>query len=76
MNKYYVYILASRRKGTLYVGMAGDITKRVVRQKEGQGSKFVQKYDVHRLVYFEKVSSYRKARVREKELKHYTLQRE
>lgn len=51
--------------------MAGDIAKRVVRHKGDRGSKYVQKYNVHRLVYFEKVDSYQEACDREKQLKHY-----
>jgi putative endonuclease len=62
-------MLASRRNGTLYVGMAGDVAKRVIRHKDGRGSKFVQKYNIQRLVYFEKVNSYREARKREQQLK-------
>jgi putative endonuclease len=69
MQEYYVYILASGRNGTLYVGMTEDIAKRIVRHKSGKGSKFVQKYMVQRLVYFEKVSSYREACKRERQLK-------
>jgi len=69
MRKYYVYILTNKRNGTLYVGMAGKLGKRVVRHKDGGGSKFVQKYKTHRLVYFEKVTNYIEARKRERQLK-------
>jgi putative endonuclease len=69
MCEYYVYILASRKNGTLYVGMTEDIGKRVVRHKKGKGSKFAKKYNIRRLVYFEKANDYREARSRERQLK-------
>ena len=69
MREYYVYILANKRNGTLYVGITDDVAKRIVRHKEGKGSKFVQKYNLDRLVYYEKVSGYREARSRERQLK-------
>jgi putative endonuclease len=71
MQEHYVYILASKRNGTLYVGMAKELGKRVVRHNKGRGSKFVQEYNVHKLVYFEKVRDYKEACKREQELKHY-----
>ena len=69
MGEYYVYILASRKNGTLYVGMTEDIAKRVVRHKDGKGSKFVKKYNIQRLVYFERAKDYREACSRERQLK-------
>jgi putative endonuclease len=49
--------------------MTADLGKRVVRHKRGRGSKFVQKYNLAILVYYEKVSGYLEARRREKQLK-------
>ncbi|MGA2172059.1 MAG: GIY-YIG nuclease family protein [Sedimentisphaerales bacterium] len=69
MQEFYVYILANKRNGTLYVGMTNNLVKRVVRHKERRGSKFVQKYNIQRLVYFEKANDYREARSRERQLK-------
>jgi putative endonuclease len=69
MREYYVYILASKRNGTLYAGMTDDLSKRIKKHKSGSGSKFVQKYKIHGLVYFEKVIGYREARRRERQLK-------
>jgi putative endonuclease len=69
MREYYVYILASKQNGTLYVGMAENLANRVVRHKNKMGSKFVQKYNLHGLVYYEKVDGYREARKRERQLK-------
>ena len=64
-----MYILASKRNGTLYVGMTDDVAKRIVEHRNGRGSKFVQKYNLGRLVYYEKVNGYREARRRERQLK-------
>jgi putative endonuclease len=69
MREYYVYILASKRNGTLYVVLTNDLAKRVEKHKRDSGSKFVQKYKIHGLVYFEKVIGYREARRRERKLK-------
>ena len=69
MQEYYVYILANKRNGTLYVGMADDLAKRVERHKEGRGSKFVRRHNLAILVYYEKVNGYREARSRERRLK-------
>jgi putative endonuclease len=50
---YYVYILASRRHGTLYIGVTNSVPKRAEEHRNGKGSKFVKDYGVHRLVYVE-----------------------
>ncbi|MDX5364905.1 MAG: GIY-YIG nuclease family protein [Alphaproteobacteria bacterium] len=50
---YFVYILASRKHGTLYIGVTNDLARRVWEHREGIGSKFTKKYRVHRLVYAE-----------------------
>lgn len=71
MQEYYVYILASKRNGTLYVGMAKDLANRIARHRKGRGIRFVQKYNLHNLVYYEKVGSYLGARRRERQLKYW-----
>jgi predicted GIY-YIG superfamily endonuclease len=48
---YYVYILASRRHGTLYIGITNNLRARLEQHRTGQGSQFVQRCGVHRLVY-------------------------
>ena len=50
---YYVYILASRRHGTLYIGITNNLQSRIEQHRLGLGSEFVKTYRVHRLVYLE-----------------------
>jgi predicted GIY-YIG superfamily endonuclease len=50
---YYVYILASRRHGTLYIGVTNSLQKRLTEHRNGHGSSFVKTYGVYRLVYVE-----------------------
>ena len=71
MQEYYVYILASKRNGTLYVGMTEDIGKRTVRHKDRRANQFAAKYDVLKLVYYEKHKSLEEAVKREKQLKKW-----
>ncbi len=65
----WVYILASRRNGTLYIGVTGDLHKRMTDHREGRGSAFTRKYGVTRLVHVEGYSSALDAIQREKRLK-------
>jgi putative endonuclease len=53
MPQGYVYILASRRNGTLYTGMTTDLSVRIFAHREGRGSGFTKKYGVTRLVWYE-----------------------
>lgn len=68
---YCIYILASRKRGTLYVGVTNDLPNRVLRHKAGTGSVFTQRYKVRRLVYYEQYDDVRDAIQREKSLKRY-----
>jgi len=68
---YYVYILASRRYGTLYIGITRDLRTRLERHRLGRGSEFVRKYHVHRLVYVETYENVEDAIRREKQLKKW-----
>ena len=68
---YFVYILASRRNGTLYIGVTNNLENRVRLHKQGIGSKFTKKYGVSRLVYFEQFDDIRAAIARETRLKKY-----
>ncbi|WP_303905065.1 GIY-YIG nuclease family protein [Thiohalomonas denitrificans] len=66
-----VYILASRRNGTLYVGVTSDLVKRVWEHRNNVSEGFTKKYRVHRLVYFELHEDMVGAIVREKRLKKW-----
>lgn len=70
MAGYFIYILASRRNGTLYVGLTNDLRRRLD-QHRGGWSDFTRKYGVHRLVYFENHGDIQAARQRERTLKYW-----
>ncbi len=71
MKSYYVYILASDRNGTLYVGVTGNLTKRIWEHKNKLADGFTKKYGVDQLVYFEETSDVESAIAREKQLKNW-----
>jgi putative endonuclease len=68
---YYVYILASRYRGTLYVGVTSNLSGRVGQHKTGAVPGFTKKYNVNRLVYYEEFESILEARARERTLKRW-----
>jgi putative endonuclease len=67
----FVYILASRRNGTLYTGVTSDLLRRVAQHRLGEGSTFARTYGTTRLVYFERHADIRDALVREKQIKRW-----
>jgi len=71
MTGGYVYILASKRNGTLYVGVTARLSERVAAHKSKTGSKFTSKYGVARLVYLERYDRIQDAIIREKQLKNW-----
>lgn len=68
---YYVYILASKKNGTLYIGVTSDLIKRVFEHKNDLAEGFTKKYGVHQLVYFEQTSDVNSAITREKQMKKW-----
>ncbi len=74
MNSYWVYIMASRPNGTLYIGVTNDIARRVKEHKEGTIEGFTKQYEVTRLVYVEETSDIHAALDREKQLKKWNRQ--
>ena len=67
----WVYILASKRNGTLYIGVTGNPARRIMAHREGSGSAFTSKYKITRLVHIEAYSSAEAALIREKRLKNW-----
>ena len=70
-KRFWVYIMASKPWGTLYVGVTSDIEARVYQHREGLLAGFAKKYGVKTLVYFEEFSSAGDAIHREKRLKKW-----
>jgi putative endonuclease len=71
MATYFVYILASRRNGTLYIGVTGGLSRRAYEHKEGILEGFTKRYGVKLLVYYESYDDIRNAIQREKNLKKW-----
>lgn len=67
---YYVYIMASI-SGTLYIGMTNDLRRRAYEHRNGLVQGFTQKYQCHKLVYFEQYQNVNDAIAREKQLKSW-----
>lgn len=71
MNTYSVFILASKRNGTLYIGVTNNLERRIYEHKNNLVKGFTQKYHVHLLVHVEETSSIIEALQREKQLKKW-----
>jgi putative endonuclease len=70
-ERYAVYIMASRRNGTLYVGVTNNIALRADQHRIGAGGEFTRKYGVTRLVWYEFHSDINEAIIREKRIKKW-----
>ncbi len=68
---FYVYILASRRNGTLYIGVTSDLVKRIFEHKAGLVPGFTKRYGVKLLVYYETYATAEQAILREKRMKEW-----
>jgi putative endonuclease len=71
VKQYYVYILASKRNGTLYIGVTNNLVKRVYEHKNNLVEGFTKKYNVHNLVYYESYCDVYAAIAREKAMKKW-----
>lgn len=71
---YWLYILASKPHGTLYVGVTNDLAFRMQEHKEGRGSKFTARYGVKQLVYAEPFEDIEAAIAAEKRIKRWRRQ--
>jgi putative endonuclease len=67
-----VYLLASQRNGTLYIGVTSDLIKRVYQHREGMVEGFTKRYNVHTLVWYEVHEIMESAILREKQLKNWS----
>jgi putative endonuclease len=69
MRDYYVYILASKKNGTLYIGVTRNLAKRIYEHKNDLVKGFTKRYQIHDLVYYEITPNISAAIAREKQLK-------
>ncbi|WP_376988452.1 GIY-YIG nuclease family protein [Bosea sp. R86505] len=68
---YFLYLMASKRSGTLYLGVTNDLARRIHEHKAKQNAGFTSRYDVDRLVWYEEFADIRDAIDREKVLKKW-----
>jgi len=70
-KQFYVYILTSKRNGTLYIGVTSNLPQRIWQHKNNQLDGFSKKYNVKQLVYFEQHDTAESAITREKQIKKW-----
>jgi putative endonuclease len=70
-NKYHVYIMTSKRNGSLYVGSTSELKKRVYQHKNDLVEGFTKRYKIHMLVYFEEHADAYQAVTRERQIKKW-----
>jgi len=70
-HRYFVYILASARNGTLYVGVTGNLAVRMGEHRDDLRDGFTKKYGVHLLAWLEEFADVREAILREKRIKKW-----
>ena len=68
---FYIYILASSKNGTLYIGVTNDLVRRIWEHKNDLAEGFTKKYGIHMLVYYESTENSTSAIEREKQLKKW-----
>ena len=73
-KQYYVYILSSKKYGTLYTGITSNLVQRIWQHKEGLAEGFTKKYNVHHLVYYEIHFDVYEVITREKRIKKWNRQ--
>lgn len=71
MKQYFLYIMASKKNGTLYIGVTNNLVRRVYEHKEGLIEGFTKKYNVKNLVYYEIYNEMYEAIKREKAMKKW-----
>ena len=70
-HQYFVYILASKKNGILYIGVTNDLQRRVFEHKNRVTKGFTSRYNIDKLVYFEEYTNINEAIKREKQLKKW-----
>ena len=70
-NKGYVYFMTTSSNKVLYVGVTNSLKRRMIEHAEGRGSVFTNRYNCHKLVYFESFPCIEQAIAREKQIKHF-----
>ncbi len=70
----FVYIVASKSYGTLYIGVASNLIRRIYQHKEGLADGFTKKYNIHKLAYYEVHLDVKEAILREKPIKKWNRQ--
>ena len=73
-KEFYIYIITNKKFGTIYIGYANDMKDRMRRHKSGNGSVFAKRYNLDKLVYYEKYKFPNVAIKREKQLKKWKRQ--
>ena len=71
-RQFFVYIMTNKRNGTLYVGVTGDLARRIFEHREGLVEGFTKRYGLKMLVYYEAFDSILLAIQRESNLKHWS----
>lgn len=74
MKQYYIYIMSSTKGGAIYIGVTGNLIKRVYQHREGLVDGFSKQYKTKRLVYFESSTDVKSCIEREKQLKGWRRQ--
>jgi putative endonuclease len=70
-DRFFVYVLASRYRGTLYIGVTNDLSRRVAAHKDGAVPGFTKTYKIGKLVHYEEFASILEGRARERALKRW-----
>ncbi|ADJ25490.1 Excinuclease ABC C subunit domain protein [Dehalogenimonas lykanthroporepellens BL-DC-9] len=71
VSEYYVYLMASKPNGTLYIGVTNNLIRRVYEHKNDLADGFTKKYGIHTLVHFEQCNDILAAITREKQMKKW-----
>jgi putative endonuclease len=71
MQSGFVYIMASRRNGTIYIGVTSDLPQRITQHREGLIEGFTKQYGCKLLVWFERYDDLQEARRRELQMKNW-----